>query len=270
MNEKVTLTVKDVIQRVDILAPRDRAEEWDHVGLMIGSENTEVKGIVLALDVTSEAMERCRSSGANLIITHHPLFFAPCFSIDTDTPQGNRIAKLLGDNIAVFSAHTNLDRADYSVNHALAEMIGLEVVNSPEDCRFGLICKSREPEMYMKFSDTIREILNSSGVFLNSAEDRKVRSFYLCAGSFDEAIIPEILRLRVDAVITGEMKHHAMVTLNEAGVKVIAAGHEATERVILPFLEKSLRENFPELPIAVAHGNQFNRFFSGQPVTICL
>lgn len=254
---KNPVTVKDVVRLMDELAPRERAEEWDHVGLMVGSEKEEVKGIVLSLDVTAEAIALCKDSGANLIITHHPLFFTPLFSIDTETLQGNRIAHLLRENISVFSAHTNLDRADHSVNHALAEKLGLEIVGVYEDGRFGLICRSEKPQHYMRMSNHIRELLNSSGVFLNSAEDGEIRSFCLCAGSFDETLIPGIIQSSVDAVITGEMKHHSMVMLNEAGVRVIAVGHEATERVILYCLEISLRERFPGLPIRIASGNIF-------------
>lgn len=254
---KKPIEMKEIVRFMDETAPRERAEAWDHIGLMVGSEEAEVRGIVLSLDVTSEAIELCEESGANLMITHHPLFFAPCFSIDTDTTQGSLIARLLRGNISVFSAHTNLDRADFSVNHALAQKLGLNTVGILEDCAFGLLCRSENPLHYLSFSSRVRDALKSSGVFLNSARDGDVQSFCLCAGSFDEALISAVLRTSVDAVITGEMKHHLMVSLNESGVRVIAAGHEASERVILKYLENLLREKFPSLPIRVAEGNIF-------------
>ncbi|MDD4095817.1 MAG: Nif3-like dinuclear metal center hexameric protein [Oscillospiraceae bacterium] len=254
---KNPIAMKEIVRFMDETAPRERAEAWDHVGLMVGSEETEVRGIVLSLDVTSEAIELCEESGANLMITHHPLFFTPCFSIETDTPQGSLIARLLRGNISVFSAHTNLDRADFSVNHALAQKLGLNTVGTLEDCAFGLLCRSEKPLHYLSFSSRVRDALKSSGVFLNSARDGDVQNFCLCAGSFDEALIPAVLRASVDAVITGEMKHHLMVLMNESGVRVIAAGHEASERVILKYLEILLREKFPSLPIRVAEGNIF-------------
>ena len=48
-----------------------------------------------------------------------------------------------------------------------------------------------------------------------------------------------------------------MIFLNEAGVRVIAAGHEATERVILKYLKESIRERFPGITVNIAQGIVF-------------
>ncbi len=255
MNQPVTM--KDIIRLMDETAPRDRAEAWDHVGLMVGSDESGVQGVVLSLDVTSAAIRLCADIGANLIITHHPLFFSPCFSIDTGTTRGGLIARLLRGNISVFSAHTNLDRADFSVNHALAHTLGLNIVGAIEEGSFGLLCRSEKPLHYFDFSGRVKEELKSSGVLLNSARDGAIHNVCLCAGSFDEALVPEILRSSVDIVITGEMKHHLMVLLNESDVRVIVTGHDASERVILKYLKTILHGEFPDLPVGIEQGNIF-------------
>ena len=179
MNEQIT--VHDIISHMDFLAPPERAEEWDHIGLMVGSHQSEVKGVVLSLDVTTEAIDICKHTGANLIITHHPLFFTPCFSIDILTPRGKLIELLFQDDISVFSAHTNLDGADHSVNHALADALGLTPVSSSAISRFGLFCSTKESVKYIGYSEWIREKLGSSGVFLNNNDNVDIKNLCLCA-----------------------------------------------------------------------------------------
>ncbi|MBN1892046.1 MAG: Nif3-like dinuclear metal center hexameric protein [Clostridiales bacterium] len=254
---KKPVTIGEIIELVDKLAPRERAEEWDHVGLMIGNRNKFLKGIVLSLDVTSQAIDACLSDGSNLLITHHPLFFDPCFSIDETTPEGKRIYRLIQNNIAVFSAHTNLDRADYGVNQALSDFLGFRTVGSISEWGFELLCELNEPGTLFEFSEKIRKKLRACASVLNTDQDRSVHALCLCAGAFDEDIIPEILKQGVDTIVTGEMKHHVMVILKEAGINVIVAGHESTERVILPYLKNSIEQAFPKITVAIEQGNIF-------------
>ena len=62
-----------------------------------------------------------------MIITHHPmLLFQKFDSITTETSVGSKIISLIQNNIAAFSAHTNLDIAKGGTNDVLAELIGLQ------------------------------------------------------------------------------------------------------------------------------------------------
>ena len=51
------MTVKDVYDYLNIIAPFDTAEEWDNCGLLIGSYKKEVKRIYIALDVTGAVLD---------------------------------------------------------------------------------------------------------------------------------------------------------------------------------------------------------------------
>ena len=91
--------VKDVISAMEKIAPLDLACEWDRVGLMIGDENEQVKGVLLSLDAQSEAIDEALKVGANMIITHHPLFFDPLTCVDYQTPRGANVRKLIKNDI---------------------------------------------------------------------------------------------------------------------------------------------------------------------------
>lgn len=107
------------------IAPRKLAEDWDHVGLLVGSPDQEIQNILVTLDVTAQAVEFAVKNRINLIISHHPLLFKAIHTIRTDLPQGKLLADLLSNQIAVYAAHTNLDSARGGVNDVLAERLGL-------------------------------------------------------------------------------------------------------------------------------------------------
>jgi len=114
-----------IMEALDRLAPRSLAEEWDNVGLLIGSPAQDVHKVLVTLDVTAAVVDQAVACGADMIVSHHPLVFKPLRNIRTDLPQGNLIAKILCHGIAVFAAHTNLDSAQNGVNDILAKTLGL-------------------------------------------------------------------------------------------------------------------------------------------------
>ncbi len=119
-------TVMDALER---LAPARLAESWDNIGLLVGSPDQPVSGIVVALDVDFAAIEFALSCGANLIVSHHPVIFKGITSLRHDTPQGKLLCRLIENRMAVIAVHTNLDSAQGGVNDALAAAIGLEQVH---------------------------------------------------------------------------------------------------------------------------------------------
>ncbi|MBS7014897.1 MAG: Nif3-like dinuclear metal center hexameric protein [Veillonella sp.] len=117
--------VQQVITLMEQLAPRSYAESWDNVGLMVGDRNAIVTGVLTTLDVTAEAISYAIEHDCNLIVSHHPLIFKGLKQLSCDTAQGRMINQLIQHNIAVYSAHTNLDIAPGGLNDMLAERLGL-------------------------------------------------------------------------------------------------------------------------------------------------
>lgn len=117
--------VKAIIEALNQFAPPTLAESWDNVGLMVGSASQQVNKVLCALDLNLDVIEEAIREGAQLIVTHHPLFFRPISSIDYETPMGQMIQKLIKHDVAVFSMHTNFDIATGGINDYLAQRIGL-------------------------------------------------------------------------------------------------------------------------------------------------
>jgi dinuclear metal center YbgI/SA1388 family protein len=115
-----------VMEAMDALAPRQLAEDWDNVGLLVGSPAQDIKKIIVTLDVTEETLVLAIEQDADMIVAHHPLIFKAMKHLRTDLPLGNMLARLIKNNIAVYAAHTNLDIAEGGVNDTLAAVLGLK------------------------------------------------------------------------------------------------------------------------------------------------
>jgi len=134
-------TVSDIIRIMETLAPSRLAEEWDNVGLQVGQRDWPVKKVWVALDPAVNVVTGACQEKADLLITHHPLIFRPLKSVDFNTPEGYVIHKASQHQLAIFSAHTNLDSVSDGVNDVLASKIGLKnlkvlkKITEPEICK---------------------------------------------------------------------------------------------------------------------------------------
>lgn len=155
-------SVKDICISMERWAPKETAESWDNVGLLVGDPGQEVKGILTALDVTKENVMYAIENHINLIVAHHPILFKPLKSLAQGTLQTDMIALLQKHSIAVYAAHTNLDIAVGGVNDVLASLLALQDIS-------GLV-KTGEEKMYKvvvmvpnSYAEEVRQALGKAG-----------------------------------------------------------------------------------------------------------
>lgn len=65
----------EITAMIENTYPKEAALGFDNVGLLAGRDEKEVKRILLALDATEEVIDKAVKEKADLLITHHPLFF---------------------------------------------------------------------------------------------------------------------------------------------------------------------------------------------------
>ena len=116
----------EIFDYLDTLSPAALALDWDNSGLQVGSRNAPVRKILVALDPFEDVCREAAAMGAELVITHHPLFFNPIKSLTDESAVGRAAATLIQNGIGLFSCHTNLDIAPGGVNDCLARARGLE------------------------------------------------------------------------------------------------------------------------------------------------
>lgn len=122
------MRIQEVIEYMESWAPAAAALPRDNPGLQVGDPAQDLKNILVTLEVTDRIIEEAIENQANLILTHHPLIFAPFSSLDASSGLGGKIAALLKNEISVYAAHTNLDAAPDGVSVILA---GILEINKP-------------------------------------------------------------------------------------------------------------------------------------------
>ncbi len=239
------MTVQHIFDYLNNRAPFATAEEWDNPGLLVGDPAQPVTHILVALDATPGALEAAKAMGADLMVTHHPVIFAPLKSLGADTIP----YRLAAEGIALVAAHTNLDKAEGGVNDTLAARLGLSDVTVAPD---GYTRIGRLPEQM-----TARDFAAHTGRVLDTAVryngDTPVTTVAVCGGGGGD-FIADCIGM-ADAYVTGEVKHHEW--LATAGrINVIEAGHYATEVPVVDTLAGWLQSTFPALTVTPYHDGE--------------
>lgn len=250
--------IEEIIDYLDSCFPRENKCEYDNVGLMVGSRKGSTQSVVLSLDTTSSAIELCKEKEAHLLIVHHPLLFGGIDCIDVDNVVGLQIKNLLENEIVNFACHTNLDNTDEFGNLAIASSLGSSKAEHLDGVECGVVFELDNSVVLKEYMSTVTKSLDSSGVISISDTSRSVKKIFVQGGSFDENSVDVILREGIDTVVSGEIKHHICLYLEQNGVSTIIAGHNATERTYLPKLKGLLNGRFEDLDIFVDFGNESN------------
>lgn len=232
------MLLNDFLFAMERIAPRELALEYDNPGLIVGTKNTEVKRVLVALDCTVPVVREAKELGCDLVLTHHPLLFRAVKHITPEDPVTAPVYELIANGIGMFAAHTNLDAAEGGVNTTLCRLLGImnEKPVPPED-----ICRVGELEAPMSFSAFAGRVCRVLDTHIRAAgPEREVKRIMVCGGSGGSEY-PLAKEYGADVLVTGECKHSEAIEAVCAGINVIAAGHYETESIVLPPLIKRLK-----------------------------
>ena len=118
-------TVKDIFSYFESVVPTRMKMGSDNSGFLVGNGNNEVHKIMLTLDITDAVIEEAAAFGADLIVSHHPLFFS-ISDASTETLIGRKIVSILEAKMSAICLHTNLDSARGGVNDTLMAILGAD------------------------------------------------------------------------------------------------------------------------------------------------
>lgn len=246
-------TITHIYDAIDRLAPFWLTMDFDNTGILVGDRNREIACALLALDCTPAVIEQARQLGAQLIITHHPVIFHPLKRVNEDAV----VYQLIRSDIAVISAHTNLDIAQGGVNDALASAIGLrdcrglELLNEQTGAWLGRVGTLPEPLSPEAFAAHIKACLNAASIKF-SAAPRVIRTVALCSGSGADCLDAAI-SAGADALLTSEVKQHEYLAAAAAGISIFDAGHFDTEDIVIEPLRDYLAKEIPDVHFFTTH-----------------
>ena len=122
------MKLKELTSYIDSFAPLAFQESYDNSGLQIGNSDAEINSALLALDVTNDVVDEAIDNKCDVIISHHPLIFSGVKKITGENVTEKIVIKALKNDIAIYSAHTNLDNFEHGVSRKMAEKLNLNNV----------------------------------------------------------------------------------------------------------------------------------------------
>ncbi len=244
---------RDIIEILEQEIPMKYAEGWDNTGFQVGNLEKEVTHIFVAMDVTDENIEEAIRLGADMMVTHHPMIFAPLSSITSETINGRRVIKLIENGICYLSAHTNydscrmadlaascLEMTDCQVLEEIADGIGIgKVGNLPKEMTL------RECALYVK------EKFHIPSVRFFGDGEQKVKYAAICPGA-GKSLVKECHAKGAQVYITGDIDHHTGIDQNDDKMPIIDAGHYGVEHIYIEDMYQLLQEKCPNVKVSKA------------------
>lgn len=209
------LTLQSCVDVLEDLYPLELSESWDHPGLIVGDVHASVRRIVCASDPTLAVVQQAIKDGADVIITHHPLFFRSVHSVSNQSVHGEIVRLLYEHHCALWVGHTNADAAYRGVAHAAADAFGLKdlqpLVPAASNSSLGLGRVGHLPSA-MSLASFARLVAcklpaTELGVQISGDLHASVNRVAILPGSGD-SLFDDVRLSQVDVYVTSDLRHH--------------------------------------------------------------
>ena len=256
------MKVKDIIQIIEDFAPLSIQEGWDNSGLCIGSPESEVHGVLIALDCTPELVDEAVACGADMIVTHHPLIFSGLKRISPDNKVGLAVMKAISAGISIYASHTSADKVLAGVSGDMARRLGLldvEVLQKDADqIGLGVVGNLPAPITAEEAVKLVKERFGLTVMKTSRLPECMISRVAMCGGS-GGSLIAEARRSGAQLYISGDISYHNFFT--EDGFMIMDIGHYESEMGIVEILFALLKKNFPTFAVRITQNLNSNPIY---------
>ena len=224
-------TVNEVYGFLDKLAPFDLQMDFDNAGFLVGRGETQVKRLLVALDVTLPVAKEAAEKGCQLIVSHHPVIFHPVKALTDQSATGRVLLALAEGHMAAICAHTNLDAVMEGVNCCLArrlELSDLEQLHQDgldhEGRPYGIgrVGTAHRPGMTAgEYAAFVKEKLGAASVRYADG-GKPVRRVAVGGGSCGSMLADAAAR-GCDTFVTADVKHDQYIEAKAMGITLMDA-----------------------------------------------
>jgi len=120
------MKIVELINIIENYAAPELQEDYDNSGLITGNPSWDCSGVLCTLDVTVQTLKEAKENHCNLVIAHHPIIFRGLKRINGGSYVEQTLIEAIKNDIAIYSAHTNLDNIVLGVNGMIAKKLGLK------------------------------------------------------------------------------------------------------------------------------------------------
>lgn len=248
----MTISLGDLAHYTDALLETKSIPDYPNAvnGVQVYTQ-APIQRIAAAVDFSTRAILGAVTSGANLLVVHHGMFWGGLRPITGS--HYRQVRMLIEAGIAVYASHLPLDcHPTLGNNVLLAKELGLQPSASFarfEDVFIGL---------YGESDIETGEIIKSAGRFAQThggdvrtslvQAGRRTRRWAICTGAGASAdTLRETSTMGVDTLIVGEGPHWTAIHAEENDLVIIYGGHYATETLGVCALAQHLSEKY-DLP----------------------
>jgi dinuclear metal center YbgI/SA1388 family protein len=235
----------EIIRFCDELLDVGSFEDYGPNGLQVPGA-AEVTRVATGVSAHRELIERAVAQLADLLITHHGLFwdFLPRALSEA---MAARLRIALGAGLSVAGYHLPLDAHPEIGNNALiAGRLGFEASGegfaAAKGRPVGIVARHAEGVPAEELFAQVRDLTDREPLVFDAGPDT-VRSLGIVSGG-GASFAHEAVELGLDALLTGEPAEHVMADAREGGLHFIAAGHYATETFGVRRLGEMVAERF--------------------------
>ena len=210
-------------------------------GLQVANAGT-VSRVAAAVDLCEATVRMAAEQGADLLLVHHGLFWG---GLQPLTGRAHRrVAGLIANNIALYSAHLPLDlHPDVGNNVVLAHQLGVSLRGEFGEEYGERIGRWGEVDVSRVALERQLAALTGSAPRLLAFGPERVRRVGVVTGAAG-SMIPQAAAAGLDTFVTGEGPHHTFFDAEELKLNVFYAGHYATETVGVKALAEHLHVRF--------------------------
>ena len=241
------------MEKLEKLAPKSLACEWDNPGLLAGRAEKEVEKVLIALDATDDVVDLAVKEQVDLLITHHPMLFSPVKKVTSADFIGHRLITMIQADLCYYAMHTNFDvKGMAQLNQeclGLAECEVLEETAPGEG--IGRVGVLDAPMDLKTFAEKVRNDFEIPDVRMYGDPAKSVCRVAVSSGS-GKSMIRGAIAKGADVIVTGDVDYHSAIDAVAQGIAVIDAGHYGTEYGFIAYMKQELEAMFPELEVGSA------------------
>jgi len=243
------MTAREVAAMIEAWAPLSIQEPWDNAGFCVGWPQTQVKGVLLCLDVTRTVVEEALSLGVNMIISHHPLIFQGLKQLCEQSEVAKIVSKAIRHDVVIYSAHTNADKVTTGVSRVLADKLGLQNIEilKPDNesvtdisAGLGMVGDLDSPQDVHTFFDKVKQLFQLPCLRVGPICMPVIQRVAVCGGS-GSSLIPVAMERRADVFLSGDISYHHYFS-TEGKMMIADMGHYESEIGIIHKLAHVLSE----------------------------
>jgi dinuclear metal center YbgI/SA1388 family protein len=223
-------SLTELIDHLDALLDPSSFADYGPNGLQVPGRE-EVELVATGVSAHAELFERAAAAGADLVLTHHGLFWdgAP---LALDRPARRRLQLLFDADMSLAAYHLPLDgHLEVGNNALIAAGLGCESWEPFATHRGTSIgVQGRFPGEGIAAPELVarvRELTDREPLaFLDGPH--RVRTIGIVSGA-GASYLADAIAAGHDAFLTGEPAERVMAQAREAGITFVGAGHYATE-----------------------------------------